>query len=111
MQEQAVHLPEPHHVLPMLPRSSWILHAPPSGAPDPHYRVQEGKAFDANNKPVPLAGEHKQAELQDVRTAEYMWRAIGADSWVVVPIQSAARPGHVMEGTRLTLVSPVLTLI
>ena len=66
--------------------------------------LQEGKAYDAHNKPIPLAGEHKQAELQDARTAEDMWRAIGGDSWVVVPIQSAARPGHVMEGTRLTLV-------
>lgn len=73
--------------------------------------MQEGKAFDANNKPVPLAGEHKQAELRDARTAEEIWRAIGTDSWVVVPIQSAARPGHVMEGTRLTLVSCALTLI
>ena len=33
-----------------------------------------------------------------------MWRAIGTDSWIVVPIASAARPGHTMEGTRLTLV-------
>ena len=33
-----------------------------------------------------------------------MWQAIGDDSWVVVPIQSAARPGHTVEGTRLTLV-------
>ena len=37
-----------------------------------------------------------------------MWKAIGDDSWVVVPIQSAARPGHTMEGTRLTLVCPSL---
>ncbi len=67
--------------------------------------MQEGKAYDAHNKAIPLAGEHKQAELQEARTAEDMWKAIGADSWVVVPIQSAARPGHIMEGTRLTLVS------
>ena len=37
-----------------------------------------------------------------------MWKAIGDDSWVVVPIQSAARPGHTMEGTRLTLVCTLL---
>lgn len=35
-----------------------------------------------------------------------MWRAVGTDFWVVVPIQSAARAGHEMEGTRLTLVRP-----
>ena len=68
--------------------------------------MQDGRAFDAQYKAIPLAGSHKQAELQDARTAEDMWKAIGTDSWVVVPIQSAARPGHIMEGTRLTLVRP-----
>lgn len=72
--------------------------------------VQEGKAYDAQNKPIPLAGEHKQAELRDTKTAEDMWRAIGDDSWVVVPIQSAARPRHSMEGTRLTLVRSPLAV-
>ena len=38
-------------------------------------RLQEGKAYDAHNKPIPLAGEHKQAELQDARTAEDMWKS------------------------------------
>ena len=73
--------------------------------------MQDGKAFDANNAPIPLAGEHKQAELADAKTAEDMWRAIGDDSWVVVPIQAAARPGHSMEGTRLTLVSACLQML
>lgn len=31
-------------------------------------------------------------------------QALQVDSWVVVPIHSSARPGHVMEGTRLTVV-------
>jgi len=66
--------------------------------------MQEGKAFDGNNKPIPLAGEHKQAELQDAKTAEEMWKAIGQDSWVVVPVESITRPGHIVEGTRLQLV-------
>lgn len=65
---------------------------------------QEGKAFDGNNKPIPLAGEHKQAELQDAETAEEMWKALGQDSWVVVPVESITRPGHIVEGTRLQLV-------
>ena len=66
--------------------------------------VQDGKAFDGNNKPIPLAGEHKQAELQDAKTAEEMWKAIGQDSWVVVPVESITRPGRIVEGTRLQLV-------
>ena len=69
---------------------------------------QEGRAYDAQNTAIPLAGEHKQAQLREARNAEDMWKAIGDDSWVVVPIQSAARPGHTMEGTRLTLVCPFL---
>lgn len=69
-----------------------------------HSGSQEGRAFDAQNEAIPLAGEHKQAEIRDARSAGDMWRAIGADSWVFVPIASSARPGHSMEGTRLTLV-------
>lgn len=69
-----------------------------------HSGSQEGRAFDAQNEAIPLSGEHKQAEIRDARSAGDMWRAIGADSWVFVPIASSARPGHSMEGTRLTLV-------
>lgn len=32
-----------------------------------------------------------------------MWRAIGCDSWIVVPIGSVCRAGHSLEGTRLTI--------
>ena len=42
---------------------------------------------------VPLAGDHKRAEIQAVQTAEDLWKAIGRDSWIVVPIDSTARPG------------------
>ncbi|BDA45969.1 probable UDP-N-acetylglucosamine-peptide N-acetylglucosam at N-terminal half [Coccomyxa sp. Obi] len=84
--------------------------------------AEEGKAYDAQNEAIPLAGEHKQSQacpksflalsdscghqqcIAEARSAEDMWRAIGTDSWIVVPIASAARPGHTMEGTRLTLV-------
>ncbi|DBA80252.1 hypothetical protein WJX79_002480 [Trebouxia sp. C0005] len=66
--------------------------------------AQEGHTFDANNKPVGLASEDKQAEVQAAQTAGDMWKAIGKDSWVVVPIASTSRPGHTMEGTRLTIV-------
>ncbi len=31
-------------------------------------------------------------------------QALQVDSWVVVPVHSSARPGHIMEGTRLTVV-------
>jgi hypothetical protein len=65
---------------------------------------QEGKAYDGQNKAIPLAGQHKQSEIADAHTAEAMWNAVGTDCWVVTPIKSAARHGHDMEGTRLTLV-------
>eukprot|EP00891_Asterochloris_glomerata_P001301 jgi/Astpho2/1301/fgenesh1_pg.00024_%23_11_t len=65
---------------------------------------RDGRAFDQHNNPVPLAGDHKRAEIQSVKTAEDLWKAIGRDSWIVVPIDSTARPGHTMEGTRLTIV-------
>ena len=42
---------------------------------------------------VGLAGEDKQAEVQAASTAAEMWKAIGKDSWVVVPIASTSRPG------------------
>lgn len=40
-----------------------------------------------------LAGDDKQEEVQAASTAEEMWKAIGKDSWVVVPIASTSRPG------------------
>ena len=43
--------------------------------------------------------------MQGAGTAGDMWRALGADCWVVVPIQSTTRPGHTLEGTRLTVVN------
>lgn len=43
---------------------------------------------------VPLASEDKQAEVQAAKTAADMWKAIGKDSWVVVPIASTSRPGQ-----------------
>lgn len=32
-----------------------------------------------------------------------MWKAIGCDCWIVVPIASVCRAGHTLEGTRLTI--------
>ena len=43
---------------------------------------------------VPLASEDKQAQVQAAKTAADMWKAIGKDSWVVVPIASTSRPGQ-----------------
>ena len=42
---------------------------------------------------VSLASDDKQEEVQAAKTAEDMWKAIGKDSWVVVPIASTSRPG------------------
>jgi hypothetical protein len=36
-------------------------------------------------------------------TPAEMYRAIGLDCWVVVPIRSLSRSGHTLEGTRLTI--------
>lgn len=43
---------------------------------------------------VSLASDDKQEEVQAAKTAEDMWKAIGKDSWVVVPIASTSRPGQ-----------------
>ena len=55
---------------------------------------------------MPLAGEAGRAAVAAASSAEALWQAIGVDSWAVVPIASASRPGHALEGTRLTLVPP-----
>ncbi|KAI7837041.1 hypothetical protein COHA_009118 [Chlorella ohadii] len=65
----------------------------------------DGHAFDANNAKVPLDSEQQQRAAAEARTAEQMWAALGTDSWVVVPIESTTRPGHSLEGTRLTMVN------
>ena len=67
---------------------------------------QEGRATDAENRAVPLEGEATREAIRAAKTAEDLWQAIRVDSWAVVPIASAWRPGHVLEGTRLTLVLP-----
>lgn len=70
--------------------------------------VQEGRSTDAENRAVPLAGQATQDAIRAAATAEALHAAIGVDSWAVVPIASARRPGRALEGTRLTLVRPSL---
>ncbi|EFN60188.1 hypothetical protein CHLNCDRAFT_133703 [Chlorella variabilis] len=65
----------------------------------------ERKATNASNAAVELDTEERQAAAQAAETAEAMWKALGSDCWVVVPIESTTRPGHTLEGTRLTVVS------
>ncbi|CAI5996542.1 unnamed protein product, partial [Closterium sp. NIES-65] len=43
-------------------------------------------------------------QVEHAETAEEAWKAIGQDYWVVTPCYSTARPGVVMNGTRLTMV-------
>lgn len=45
-----------------------------------------------------------RVKVATAQTAEDMHLALGQDCWVVVPIASAAQPGLVLEGSRLTLV-------
>jgi hypothetical protein len=66
--------------------------------------TQEGHAFDQHSKPIPLGSNEKVESIKKARTALQMHRIIGQDSWVVVPLSSVSRPGHQLEGTRLTLV-------
>ncbi|KXZ44388.1 hypothetical protein GPECTOR_68g359 [Gonium pectorale] len=66
--------------------------------------LREGHAFDAANRAVPVGSEAQREAIRAARTAEDMYHVIRQDSWVVVPIQSVSRPGHSLEGTRLTLV-------
>ena len=66
--------------------------------------MQEGKAHDAASKAFALTPAMR-ARVAAAQTAEDMYAAIGQDCWVVVPIASAAQPGLVLEGSRLTLVS------
>ncbi|GLI61283.1 hypothetical protein VaNZ11_003633 [Volvox africanus] len=66
--------------------------------------LQEGHAFDANNRTIPVGSESQREAIHAARTAEDMYQVIAQDSWVVVPIHSVAREGHMLEGTRLTLV-------
>ncbi|GIL49345.1 hypothetical protein Vafri_5718 [Volvox africanus] len=66
--------------------------------------LREGHAFDANNRTIPVGSESQREAIRTARTAEDMYQVITQDSWVVVPIHSVAREGHMLEGTRLTLV-------
>ena len=70
--------------------------------------LQEGKAIAADDKPIPLAGDETIESIQRADTAGQMWAAIGQDSYSIVPIQSTLHPEATLEGTRLTVVSPLI---
>ncbi|KAI3429879.1 hypothetical protein D9Q98_010190 [Chlorella vulgaris] len=65
----------------------------------------ERRATDAHELPVLLDTEEKLEAVAAAQTAQDMWQAMGTDCWAVVPIDSSVRPGHTLEGTRLTIVS------
>ncbi len=52
---------------------------------------------------VPVNTEAKRKAVAAATTAEQLWKALGVDCWAVVPIASVSRPGHDLEGTRLTV--------
>ena len=67
--------------------------------------LSQGYVYDADNKQIEIHGARADA-LAAAATAEEYWHAVGGrDSWVVVPVESSVRPGHGMEGTRLTVVN------
>lgn len=53
---------------------------------------------------VPL-DDARRAAVAAATTAQELWAAFGTDAWVVVPVGSTTRPGHTLEGTRLTVVN------
>ncbi|GJP66040.1 hypothetical protein CLOP_g22924 [Closterium sp. NIES-67] len=59
--------------------------------------------WNGYEQPVPLSHTAVHQVVQ-AETAEDAWKAIGQDYWVVTPCHSTARPGVVMNGTRLTMV-------
>lgn len=67
--------------------------------------LEAGHAFDAQNARIPLGSAAKRDAVTRAADAAEMWAAVGADSWVVVPIASVAEPSRTLEGTRLTLVA------
>ena len=69
--------------------------------------LQEGRAFDGGSNPIPLEGEDKKEAISKAQDAGSMWAAVGKDCWCVVPIKSTLHPEKVLEGTRLTVVSPL----
>ena len=66
--------------------------------------MQEGRAHNAASELFGLS-DSMRAGIAAASTAEEMWRAIGQDCWIVVPIASLAHPELTLEGSRLTLVS------
>ena len=66
--------------------------------------LRTGHVYDAHSKAVRLDASRLTA-LTGATTAEEYWSAVGQDSWVVVPVESTTREGHIMEGTRLTVVN------
>uniref|UniRef100_A0A383VVQ9 Uncharacterized protein n=1 Tax=Tetradesmus obliquus TaxID=3088 RepID=A0A383VVQ9_TETOB len=50
--------------------------------------LEKGHAYDAQNREVGLGGEDKQEAVRKARSALELYRVIGQDSWVVVPLHS-----------------------
>lgn len=67
--------------------------------------LKQGYVCDADNKHVAIGTQEQRLALGSADSAMSLWNVVGQDFWVVVPINSSVRPGHVMEGTRLTCVS------
>lgn len=66
-----------------------------------------GKVYDSEERQI-VVDDAKGLGGEDdveVKSAEELWRAVGRDYWVVVPIASTTRKGHTLEGTRLTVVN------
>ncbi|CAI7897050.1 unnamed protein product, partial [Closterium sp. NIES-53] len=64
---------------------------------------QRHMVWNGYEQSVPLS--HTAVRLvENAETAEEAWKAIGQNYWVVTPCYSTARPGVVMNGTRLTMV-------
>jgi hypothetical protein len=68
--------------------------------------VADGYVVDAENHHISVSSQTGGDQpLNAAHTAQEIWRAVGSDFWVVVPVESATREGHRLEGTRLTVVN------
>ena len=61
------------------------------------------RSFSIMKQLIPQQHHVTEDDLKDVSDCKSMYDLMGKDFWVVTPFISTAKPGKIMEGTRLTL--------
>lgn len=67
--------------------------------------LSQGYVCDVKNRVVKIDSSDQKRLIQEADSAMKLWQSVGQGFWVCVPIESSRRPGHTLEGTRLTCVS------